>query len=160
MKLAQNMMKLATPTSVFFLIACLIPSATSFVITESLSNSVLAGEVIHYTLASSTPIVVVLISDEGDVDLYASPTHLNSKPSSDNHEISSASCGLDILPLIMGEDVKKYTLGVYGHVRYDQSKFTLYIIEPSEDDIKSHQVCHFQLVGIIDVLDVSLHVYT
>lgn len=133
---------MAPPPHVFFLITCLIPSATSFLITESLSDSVSAGDVIHYTLAASNPVVVVLISDEGDVDLYASPTHLNSKPTSDSHEIGSTSCGLDVLALVMNEDVKKYTLGVYGHVRYDQSKFSLYVIEPSEEDIKSYQVLY------------------
>lgn len=117
-----------------------IPSAISFTITESLSNSVSAGNVIHYTLASTSAVVVVLVSNEGDADLYASPTHINSKPTSDDHEIGSTSCGLDILPLIMSRDVGKYTLGVYGHVRYEQSSFSLYVIEPSEEDIRNYQV--------------------
>ena len=125
---------------VLLLFICFIPSAISFTITESLSNSVSAGDVIHYTLASTSAVVVVLVSDEGDVDLYASPTHTNSKPTSDNHEISSTSCGLDILPLIMSEDIGRYTLGVHGHVRYEESKFSLYVIEPSEEDIRNYQV--------------------
>lgn len=122
------------------LFAWFVPSAISFAITESLSNSVSAGHVIHYTLASSSAVVVVLVSDVGDVDLYASPTHINSKPTSDNHELSSTSCGLDILPLSMSESIGKYTLGVHGHVRYDESTFSLYVIEPSEEDVRNFQV--------------------
>lgn len=124
------------------LLVCLLPSTLSFHIIESLSNSVEAGEVVHYTVAANNPVVVVLVSEVGDVDLYASPTHINSKPSSENHEISSASCGLDILPLLMDSDLKKYTLGVYGHVRYQESSFSLYMIQPSEADIRSYQVMH------------------
>lgn len=124
----------------FLVVTWLIPSAISFVITESLSESVSAGDVIHYTLASSNPVVVAVISNVGDVDLYASPTHINSNPNSDDYEISSTSCGLDILPLIMNQEIRKYTLGVYGHVRYEESKFSLFVIEPSEDDIKTYQV--------------------
>lgn len=74
------------------------------------------------------------------MDLYASPTHVNSHPSNEDHELSSASCGLDMLSLIMGSGVKQYTLGLYGHVRYEESKFTVHLIEPSEEDIKSYQV--------------------
>jgi hypothetical protein len=118
----------------------LLSCAIAFTITESLSDSASAGSVLHYTLGSSNAVVVVLVSDVGDVDLYASPTHINSKPTSDDHEISSTSCGLDVLPLIMNEDVRKYTLGVHGHVRYDESRFSLYVIEPSEEDIRYYQV--------------------
>lgn len=124
----------------FLVVTWLVPSAISFVITESLSESVSAGDVIHYTLASSNPVVVAVISNVGDVDLYASPTHINSNPNSDDYEISSTSCGLDILPLIMNQEIRKYTLGVYGHVRYEESKFSLFVIEPSEEDIKTYQV--------------------
>lgn len=93
-----------------------------------------------YQVTSTNPVVVVLISEEGDADLYASPTHISPKPSSENHEISSASCGLDVLTLIMNPNLRRYSLGVYGHVRYEESKFMIYYIEPNEEDIRSYQV--------------------
>lgn len=122
------------------LITSIPPSAHSFHITKSITDSVSAGDVIHYTLSFTSPVVVIVVSQEGDVDLYASPTHKNSKPSSDNYDISSASCGLDVLSLIMSSEVRQYSLGVYGHVRYDESRFSLYVVQPSEEDIKSYQV--------------------
>lgn len=122
------------------LITSIPPSAHSFHVTKSITDSVSAGDVIHYTLSFTSPVVVIVVSQEGDVDLYASPTHKNSKPSSDNYDISSASCGLDVISLIMSSEVRQYSLGVYGHVRYDESRFSLYVIQPSEEDIKSYQV--------------------
>lgn len=115
-------------------------TALSYHVIESISDTISAGAVIHYTLSSTNPMVVILVSEVGDVDLYASPTHMNSKPSSEDSEISSASCGLDVLPLIMSDSVQKYTLAVYGHVHYDKSVFSLYVIEPSREDIRTYQV--------------------
>lgn len=127
-------------TAPLLLFSLLLTPALSYHITKSVSDTVGAGEVIHYTLSFSGPVVVVLLSDEGDVDIYASPTHLNSKPTSDDHELSSTSCGLDTLALIMSSALRQYTLGVYGHVRYQKSKFTMYVIEPSPEKIRNYQV--------------------
>ena len=121
-------------------LSSLPPCAHCYQIANAESGSVEAGEIVHYTLTFTEPVVVVLLSDEGDVDLYASPTYLNSKPSSDDHEISSVSCGMDMLALIMSPDLRKYSLGIHGHVRYDKSRYSLYVIKPSPEDIRSYQV--------------------
>lgn len=127
----------------------LMPSALSYHIANSESGSISGGEVIHYTLSFTDPVVVVLISEEGDVDLYASPTHINSKPTSDDNEISSASCGMDMLALIMSSSLRKYTLGVHGHSRFDKSLFTLYVIKPSQEDIRSYQVLNVDVDSLL-----------
>lgn len=122
------------------LILSLAMTTLSYQVTDAVSGTVTGGDVAFYQVTSTNPVVVVLISEEGDADLYASPTHVNSKPSSENHEINSASCGMDMLSLIMKPSLNKYSLGVYGHVRYDQSRFSLFFIEPSQEDIRSYQV--------------------
>ena len=124
----------------FLLFSSLLPSILPYEISESLSGYVSAGEITYFTIESQKPIFVVLISQEGDADLYASPTYKNSKPSSDNHELSSVSCGLDILPMMMDNQVRKYTVGVHGHVRYDKSVFNLFIIESRDEDLRRYQV--------------------
>ena len=126
--------------SLLLVFSSIITTALSYHITKAVSGTVAGGDVAYYQVTSTNSVVVVLISEQGDTDLYASPTHINSKPSSDDHEINSASCGLDVLSLIMNPSLQKYSLGVYGHVRYDESKFSLYCIEPSKEDIRSYQV--------------------
>ncbi len=127
------------------LISSFVTTALSFYVTKAYSGAVPGGEVAFYQVTSMNPVVVVLISEQGDADLYASPTHINPKPSSDSHEISSVSCGMDMLSLIMSPSLRKYSLGVYGHVRYDESTFSLYFVEPDEDDIRSYQVRQIML---------------
>ena len=123
------------------LTTALLPStALGYIVTQSISDQVSAGDVVYYTLESSKLLLVVLISQEGDADLYASPTYQNSNPSCENNELSSASCGLDVVPLFMSNNLRKYTLGVFGHVRYDKTKYKLFIIEPDPEDTKRYQV--------------------
>ena len=117
-----------------------LPKCTCYTITESISDTVSSGDVTFYTVESTHPIIVALISDDGDTDIYASPTHKNAKPSSENYEVSSTMCDTEILVLMMNRETRKYTLGLYGHVRYDQSKYRLFIIEPSTEDIRHYQV--------------------
>lgn len=122
------------------LISSQVPSTLSFHISNYETGSVAGEEIVHYTLSLSEPVVVVLISEEGDVDLYASPTHINSNPNSDDYELSSVSCGVDMLALIMSSSLKKYTLAIQGHIRYDISSYALFVIKPSPEDIRNYQV--------------------
>ncbi len=120
-------------------IAVLPPSARPYAISNYIIDTVSGGQIKHITI--QTPSLVVLISSEGDTDLYASPTQKNRKPpSSEDHDLSSTSCGLDVLSFLVDHDTK-YTVGVYGHTRFKESKFFLYIIEPNNEDIRKHQVC-------------------
>ena len=108
-----------------------------------LSEKVGAGEVRFYTVESRQPVIIALISDSGDADMYASSTSKNSHPSPEDYDYTSASCGLDVIVLGTTKEQSKMTIGVYGHVRYDETVYRLYVISPSEEDIKRYQVCVF-----------------
>lgn len=141
--ITSSAMSLPSPgslPSLILIFSSVVTTALSYHITKAYSGTISGGEVVYYHVSSTNPVVMVLISEFGDADLYASPTKINPKPSSDNHETNSASCGLDMLSLIMSPSLQKYSLGVYGHVRYEESKFSLYCVEPSEEDIRSYQV--------------------
>lgn len=105
-----------------------------------LSDRIGAGEVRFYTVESRDPVIMALISDAGDADMYASLTSKNSHPSPEDYDYSSTSCGLDSTVLDMNKDRSKMTVGVYGHVRYDETAYRLYVISPSDEDIKRYQV--------------------
>ena len=127
--------------SLALLFTITLPKFKCYIITESISDTISAGAINHYTIESMHPIIVAVISEEGDTDIYASPTHKNTKPSSENYEVISASCGMEVLLLVMNSEVRKYTVGLYGHIRYTKSKYKLVVIEPNEEDIKRYQVC-------------------
>ena len=117
-----------------------LPSCRCYNVVESTSNTIVANNVVYFTIESKRPVIVALISTEGDVDLYASPTGENPTPSGVDYHYSSTSCGLDILLLPLTEEQPKFSLGLFGHIRYDQSAYTLYVVEPSEDDFQRFQV--------------------
>ena len=64
----------------------------------------------------------------------------NSHPSPYDYDYTSTSCGLDSMVLGMNKDQAKMTVGVYGHIRYEETTYRLYVISPSEEDIKRYQV--------------------
>jgi hypothetical protein len=127
-------------TSLSLLLFLLLRIVASFEVQNVLSDHVGAGEVRFYTVDSRDPVIIALISDSGDADMYASPTSKNSHPSPDDYDYSSASCGLDSTVLDMSKDQSRMTVGVYGHLRYDETAYRLYVISPSEEDIKRYQV--------------------
>ena len=105
-----------------------------------LSDRIAAGEVRFYSVESRDPVIIALISDSGDADMYASLTKKNSHPSPDDYDYTSASCGLDSMVLDTSKDRPRMTVGVYGHVRYEETAYRLYVISPSEEDIRRYQV--------------------
>ena len=127
-------------TSLSLLLFLLLRTVTPFEVQNMLSDRIGAGEVRFYTVESKDPVIMALVSDAGDADVYASLTSKNSHPSPDDYDYSSASCGLDATVLDMSKDQSKVTVGVYGHIRYDETTYRLYVISPSEEDIKRYQV--------------------
>lgn len=126
---------------VLLLVLALPPSGVTYVVTETYSDSIDSGSITYFKLEGVNPIFVVLITREGDVDLFASPSHKNSKPSGDDYELSSASCGIDMLAIELSNDVRKYSLGVSGHEgQYEKSTYSLIFISPSKEDIEKYQV--------------------
>ena len=105
-----------------------------------LSDRIGAGEARFYTVESKEPVIIALVSDSGDADMYASLTSKNSHPSPGDYDYTSASCGLDSVVLDTNKDQSRMTVGVYGHVRYEESMYRLYVISPSEEDIRRYQV--------------------
>ena len=82
----------------------------------------------------------VLLTDEGDADLYASL--VTKKPDHSDSLISSYSCGLDLIvvPTSNTAEVQPVYLSVVGHSRYEISRYRLMIITPGNDDITKYQV--------------------
>ena len=127
--------------SSILLLSLLPHAARTYNVHDALADTIGAGEVRYYTVESQSPLIVALFSDVGDADMYAAVTRENPKPSNEKYDVTSASCGLDVILLEMNKDVRRMTVGVCGHVRYDETKYRLYVIEPSQEDIAKLQVC-------------------
>lgn len=133
-------------SSLFLLITVLPDAARSYTVHDAITDTVGPGEARFYTVESQSPLIVALFSDVGDADMYAAVTSHTPKPSCEKYDVTSTSCGLDVILLEMKNNVRRMTVGVYGHVRYDESKYRLYIIEPSQEDIMKHQVDRIQII--------------
>ena len=82
----------------------------------------------------------MLLTEEGDADLYASL--VAKEPDHSNSAFSSYSCGLDLIvvPTSKTAETQHVYLSVVGHNRYEVSHYKLLIITPSNDDITKYQV--------------------
>lgn len=118
----------------------LLHLSSAYEVLNSFYGSINAGDVNYYTLESTTPVIIALYSIEGDADMYGSPTSKNSKPSSESSDYMSTSCGLDVMILPMSKQVKKMSVGIYGHVRHQNTSYHLSVIAPKDDDILRYQV--------------------
>ena len=139
--------------AVYFLVALfsiLLENVTSFEVQNMLTDEIGAGDVRFYTVESKEPVIIALISDSGDADMYAAPTYTNSHPSPHDYDYMSSSCGLDVIVLDTTRAKSKMTVGVYGHIRYDETVYRLYVIAPSEEDIRRYQVCVCVCVCVLD----------
>lgn len=92
---------------------------------------------------ASLPPTVALISDEGDADMYASTAA--KEPSSEDSEFSSTSCGLDLMVVPPAGRTKparsrRVSIGVMSQGWHEKTRYRLFIITPSTDDIKKYQV--------------------
>ena len=108
-----------------------------YVLLDSQTSTVNGGDVQHYTIRFDQVMIVCLISDIGDADMFAST--VTNSPDSEDYEYSSTSTGIDIItvPYIR---ISSLSLGIHGHVRYNKTKYRLYIIAPSKRDYMDYQV--------------------
>ena len=137
--------RMSSSTPLFFIITLFISLQVSsaFRVLNTFYDTVHALEVKYYTLESTSPVVLALYSVEGDADIYGSPTSKNSKPSSESFDYMSASCGLDVIVLPMSESLRRVSVGIYGHVRHENTTYQVWVVEPEEEDVLRYQVCGF-----------------
>ncbi|XP_017797478.1 PREDICTED: UPF0669 protein v1g209471-like [Habropoda laboriosa] len=97
------------------------------------ADEVTAGSYKYYGLTYDGFIKIILISEIGDADLYASQTI--SKPTYEPHEycLQSATCGEDII-LIPDSFKRPVTIGVYGHPSNENSKYILLVYETTDTE--------------------------
>lgn len=83
---------------------------------------------------------VVLVTEEGDADLYASIDV--KEPGYGSSQFSSCTCGLDLIVVPSREEVhsQRTYLSVVGHSRHRESRYKMFIIAPSNEDIAKYQV--------------------
>lgn len=144
----------------------LVSSCTSYELLDQISGGVNGGDVVVYTAKKDNLLLLCLDSTEGDADLYVSRSH--SSPGPEHYHYAATSTGIDIVVVPRNHTHSTAYLGVQGHVRYNHSLFTLYLLVPSSDDLKAHQVWEYdyetmrhQLIISVDPLslanDASLH---
>ena len=120
-------------------------ACSSFEVSSSTSEKLVAGEAHYYTIDASGYVFVALISDEGDVDMFLSGS--TRTPSAHDYEESSTSCGLDLVVIPANRPVQTVNLGVHAHIHHEVSRYRLYLIQPSKDDILRYQVFYVFLGG-------------
>jgi len=97
----------------------------------SIDGIVGAGNYSRYTFSEKENSQLVLTTIAGDADLYVSDVHSEPTFDFENHELSSITCGVDMvdLPTSLKRPVN---IAVYGHPRYEASRFRLEVIYMGE----------------------------
>ncbi|CAD1478967.1 unnamed protein product, partial [Heterotrigona itama] len=85
----------------------------------------------YYSLAYDGFIKIVLISEVGDTDLYASQTTTKPTYEPDQYCLQSATCGEDII-LIPDSFKRPVSIGVYGHPSHENSKYILLVYQTTD----------------------------
>jgi len=98
----------------------------------SIDGVVGAGNYSRYTFSEKENSRLVLTTIAGDADLYVSDIHSEPTFDFENHELSSITCGLDTVDL--PPSLKRpVNIAVYGHPRYEGSRFRLEVIYKGEE---------------------------
>ena len=115
------------------LILCLIINSTAYQVIQEVSGSVKAGEYSHYKIELTSTLALVLVSDQGDGDLYVSLSE--EPPTFELYDYASETCGAEIVILpLTDETARVFAIGgVYGHVRYNTTEYRLYLIKCDVD---------------------------
>ena len=116
------------------LIVCLmVIESSSYQVIQAVSGSVGAGEYSLYNVELAYTMALVLVSDQGDGDLYVSLSEEH--PTFELYDHSSQTCGTDIVILpVMDEGTPLVAkAGVYGHIRYNTTEYRLYLIKCDVD---------------------------
>ncbi|CAK9825368.1 UPF0669 protein v1g209471 [Anthophora retusa] len=101
------------------------------------ADEVTAGSYKYYSLMYDGFVKIILVSEIGDADLYASQK--TTKPTYEPHQhcLQSATCGEDII-LIPDSFKRPVTIGVYGHPSYENSKYILLVYETTDTESVSY----------------------
>lgn len=101
-------------------------------ILQTVYGTVGAENYTYYRLNRPGRLFIELESLSGDADLFISSE--NHKPTFDNYEIQSISCGLDFAEIPEGFE-RPFGVGIYGHFTSEVSEFKIvvYLIEASEE---------------------------
>ena len=119
-------------------LVCYLPRCSwEYDLQEQVTGQVSAGEARHYSIDAQQSVIVALLSEEGDADIYASISVRD--PSSERYDYSSVSCGMDVMVIPL-QKPEKVHIAVWGHVRYENTSYHLYLITPNEEDIRRYQV--------------------
>lgn len=119
----------------------LLTSCRAYELVEHLTGTVSGGETKAFSFVPAHTLLLCLDSREGDADLYVSTS--TSHPDADHHDYSSTSTGVDVLVIPSQQSGFTVYLGVHGHVRHNYSVYDLYLLSPSEEEIRSHQVWEY-----------------
>ncbi len=122
---------------VFLILLLFYNPSLPYVLLDSQDTTIEGGTHRYYTIKFDQVIIVCLISDIGDADMFAST--VTTSPDSDDYEYASTSTGIDVITIPhTGES--SLSLAIQGHSRYTQSKYRLYVLAPSERDYMDYQV--------------------
>ena len=134
------------------LLACfvsLLPRCSwEYDLREEVTGQVSAGDARFYNIDAQQSVVVALLSEEGDADIYASTSI--QEPSSESYDYSSVSCGMDVIVIPL-QNPEKVHIAVCGHVRYESTSYRLYLITPSEEDIRRYQVSAHEELAVCNL---------
>ena len=127
-------------------------------ILDQLSNTISSGEPQYYTLSQRQVVIICLLSTEGDADIYVSRSSVTKQPDFDNSEYSSSSTGIDVLAVPFAPETGEtsITIGIHGHFRYDESHYTLYILTPSESEVRTEQIWEFDHESLQEKLIIDI----
>ena len=123
-----------------FLFIILIPYAFASIdkLLHYITDEVPGGSYKYYSLTYEGFIKIILTSDNGDADLYAS--QITSKPTyePDQYCLQSATCGEDSL-LIPDSFKRPVSIGVYGHPSHENSRYILLVYESTDTENVSYE---------------------
>ena len=123
----------------FFFLSLVWKPYLSYILVDKLSRTVSGGDFHHYTLSFNQVILLCLVTDNGDADMFVARSSVTEKPTSDQYEFSSVSTGVDVIA-VPYEGESSISVGIQGHVRYDESSYRLLVLTLSESEARQYQV--------------------
>lgn len=126
----------------FFLLAVFSRNSLCYELVHQIKDTVEGDHTQYYTLKQESIVILCLISDIGDADMYVDSASNTKTPSYANHEYSSVSTGLDVITILYDKEKPDNTLsiGIHGHPRHERSSYRLYVLVPSKEDLLEHQI--------------------
>lgn len=101
-------------------------------ILQTVKGTVGAENYTYYRLSRPGTLLIELESESGDADIFVSSETL--KPTFDNYEIQSITCGKDVVEIPTNFE-RPFGIGIYGHFSEEIStyKVTIYLAEKKEE---------------------------